>query len=67
MKYELIRDAVMGIIESADEILKKDNKTEIENGQLIAYAESLCIIQDAFRGYDLAKIGLDFDVDEKYL
>ncbi len=67
MKHELIHDAVMGIMESADEILEKANKTDFDNGQLTAYAEALCILQDAFRGYDLAKIGLDFDVDEKYL
>ncbi len=67
MKYDLIRDAVMGIIESADELLEKGSRTELENGQLLAYAEALCIIQDAFRGYDLAEIGLAFDVDEKYL
>ena len=35
--------------------------------QLMAYAESLCIIQDALSGYDLKKYGLDFDVDAKYL
>lgn len=67
MNKDLIREAVEGIIEAADELLEKENRDLMDQGQLIAYAESLCIIRDAFAGYDLAEIGLDFDIDEKYL
>lgn len=67
MNENLIREAVEGIIEAADELLEKENRDLMDQGQLIAYAESLCIIRDAFAGHDLAEIGLNFDIDEKYL
>ena len=67
MNENLMREIVENIIESADELLGKENRDLVEQGQLIAYAESLSIIRDAYSGYDLADIGLDFDIDEKYL
>ncbi len=69
MNENHIQEIVENIIESADELLEKgkNNLDPVEMGQLIAYAESLCIIRDAVSGYDLAKIGLDFDIDGKYL
>lgn len=42
-------------------------RTKVEYGELLAYAESLSIIKDACSGYDLAELGLDFDIDLKYL
>ena len=62
-----MKEIVEGLVEAADEIAAKDDKDLFESGQLIAYAEALSIIRDAHAGYDLAKIGLDFDIDAKYL
>ncbi len=67
MKNHLLKDIVNSIIDAANELHKKENRNLLEQGELIAYAETLCIIQDAFSGYDLAEFGLDFDVDDKYL
>lgn len=67
MNENLMLEIVGGIMEAADELLAVVNRNDVENGQLMAYAESLCIIQDALSGYDLKKYGLDFDVDAKYL
>lgn len=65
----LIREIVENITEAADELRSKgrENLDHMEFGELLAYAESLCIIQDAFAGRDLAEIGLAFDVDKRYL
>ena len=67
MNEHLMREIAENIIEAADELLEKENRDLVEQGQLIAYAETLSIIQDALSGYDLAAFGLDFDVDAKYL
>ena len=64
-----IREIVESITECANELLSKgkENLDLVEQGQLLAYAETLCIIRDVFAGYDLAVISLDFDIDVKYL
>lgn len=67
MNENLTREIVEGIMEAADELLAMENRNEIQQGQLLAYAESLSIIRDALAGYDLASIGLDFDIDARYL
>lgn len=67
MNKNLMKEIVAGITDAADELLEKKERDLVEQGQLIAYAESLSIIQDACAGYDLAEIGLEFDIDEKYL
>lgn len=69
MNENHIQEIVENIIEAADELLNKgrDNLDLMDLGQLLAYTESLCIIRDAIAGYDLASVGLDFDIDEKYL
>lgn len=67
MSENLMKEIVEGIIGAADELLEQKERDLVEQGQLIAYAESLCIIRDAYAGHDLAKIGLDFDIDAKYL
>lgn len=69
MNVNILKEAVEGIVESADELLNKgkDQLDLVEKGQLIAYAEALSIIRDAYAGNDLSKIGLDFDIDRKYL
>lgn len=67
MNENLTREIVEGIMEAADELLAVENRNEIQQGQLLAYAESLSIIRDALAGYNLASIGLDFDIDVRYL
>lgn len=67
MNKNNIREIVEGIVDAADELLEKTERDLVEQGQLIAYAESLSIIRDACAGYDLKEIGLDFDVDARYL
>ena len=67
MNENLTRESVEGIMEAADELLAVENRNEIQQGQLLAYAESLSIIRDALAGYNLASIGLDFDIDARYL
>ena len=67
MNKNMIREIVEGIVDAADELIKKKDRDLVEQGELIAYAESLSIIQDAMAGYDLAEIGLDFDIDARYL
>lgn len=67
MNKNNIMQIVEDIIEAADELKSKKDLTEVEYGELIAYAEALSIIQDACAGYDLSEIGLDFDIDAKYL
>lgn len=63
----LMREIVENIIDAADELLERYDKDLLVQGQLIAYAETLSIIRDACAGYDLAEIGLDFDIDGRYL
>lgn len=67
MNKNNIREIVEGILDAADELLEKPDRDLVEDGRLIAYAESLSIIRDACAGYDLREIGLDFDIDAKYL
>ena len=67
MNKNLMREIVEGITGAADELLEKKDRDLVEQGQLIAYAEALSVIRDACAGYDLAGIGLDFDIDAKYL
>lgn len=69
MNNNHLKEIVENIKEAADELLEKGKESLnlVEKGQLIAYAESLCIIRDALAGYDLSVIALDFDIDEKYL
>jgi hypothetical protein len=67
MNKNNIREIVEGIVDAADELLEKPDRDLVEDGRLIAYAETLSIIRDACAGYDLREIGLDFDIDAKYL
>lgn len=69
MTENQLQEIVENIKEAADELIAKgrDKLDLVEKGQLIGYAEALTIIHDAVSGTDLKKIGLDFDIDEKYL
>lgn len=67
MNKNIMLEIVEGITDSADELLEKKDRSDMEQGQLLAYAEALSIIRDALAGNDLADIGLDFDIDSRYL
>lgn len=67
MNNNIMLEIVEGITDSADELLEKKDRSDMEQGQLLAYAEALSIIRDAWAGNDLADIGLDFDIDSRYL
>lgn len=62
-----IKEIVSCVKEEIEELKAMGTLSDMEYGQLLAYAETLSIIQSACAGYDLSEIGLDFDVDEKYL
>lgn len=63
----LVKEIVEGILEAADELHANKNRDLVQQGELIGYAESLCMIRDALAGHDLSEYGLDFDIDSKYL
>ena len=68
MSIHLVYEAVEGIREQADELLsRKETLDAYEQGLLFAYADSLGIIKGSFADYDAAELGLDFDIDQKYL
>ena len=66
MSNDRLHDIVAAIAEAADEIKKKTDADAQDYGQLLAYAECLSIIRDAYDG-DLSEIGLNFDIDKRYL
>ena len=67
MELDLIRDIVQGIVEELDGIKGKGERTDYDAGQTVAYAEALSIIQSTCGDDNLQKIGLDFDIDSRYL
>lgn len=67
MNKNLLFDVIYETKENADEILNSSEKSDYEQGQLLAYATVLSIIRDVLSGYDLKEYGLDFDIDKKYL
>nr|DAQ29831.1 MAG TPA: hypothetical protein [Caudoviricetes sp.] len=66
MSNDRLYDIVASIMEAADEIKAKSNADAQDYGQLLAYSECLSIIRDAYEG-DLSEIGLNFDIDKRYL
>lgn len=67
MELDLIRDIVQVIVEELDEIKGKGERTDYDAGQTVAYTEALSIIQSTCGDDNLQKIGLDFDIDSRYL
>ncbi len=67
MSLDMLSDVVSSIVEAADEVKNKHNKDVQDYGRLLGYAEALSIIRDACDQDDLEKIGLDFDIDKRYL
>lgn len=64
---ERMADIVAAVKEAADEVHAKGARGAQGYGQLLAYAETLSIIRDAVDPDDWAQIGLDFDIDARYL
>lgn len=67
MSLDMLKDAVAAIIAAADEVKQEGAKDHMAFGQLLAYAEALCILRDACDPTILTEIGLDFDIDARYL
>ncbi len=67
MTLDMLSDVVAEIVEAADEVRAKKDLDAQDYGRLLAYAEVLSIIRDTCDPADLEKIGLDFDIDERYL
>lgn len=67
MTEDRLGDIVAEIIDAADAVKEKAQQDAQDYGELLAYAEVLSILQDACDADDLAKIGLDFDIDKRYL
>jgi len=66
MSIELLREVIENIVEAADEVKREKDADDLNYGKLLAFAESLSIIRDLYDG-DLKDIGLDFDIDRRYL
>lgn len=67
MTLERLSDVVSAIVEAADEVKNKTKQNAQDYGRLLGYAEALSIIRDSCDADDLPDIGLDFDIDERYL
>lgn len=67
MTLDMLSDVVGEIVKAADEVKEKKGQDAQDYGRLLAYAEALSIIRDVCDPDDLGKIGLDFDIDERYL
>ena len=67
MTTNALSDVIAAIIEAADEIRGKSNQDSQDYGQLLAYAETLSIIRDACDPDNLTELGLDFDIDKRFL
>lgn len=67
MSLDMLSEVVTEIIEAADEVREQKEQDTQDYGRLLAYAEVLSIIRDACDADDLKAIGLDFDIDKRYL
>lgn len=67
MNKDLLIEVIENIKEIADDLKTEETQNDVQYGQLLAYAEVLSIIKDTHAGYDLKELGLDFDIDERYL
>lgn len=64
-----ISELVEFILDSADEIINDGDVTDIEKGQLLSFYSVLLAIKNDYGPVigDLSKIGLDFDLEKKFL
>ena len=62
----VLKDIVLDIVEQLDEI-KLDKKNPINDGQNLAYVDVLKTISTYADDDEKNEIGLNFDIDKKYL
>lgn len=67
MTTDKMIEIIENIKEVADRMKESKASDKVALGQVLAYAEVLTIIQEAYAGENLAEIGLDFDIDKRYL
>jgi hypothetical protein len=67
MNENIIMEIVEELKEAASGLKKLDKLNDIQYGELLGYAEALSIIKNCCYGYNLARLGLDFDIDKTYL
>lgn len=67
MTDNMLAEVIESIVESADEIRSQETRSEQDYGKLLAYAEALSAIRDACDSEKLKVVGLDFDIDKRYL
>ncbi len=67
MTNNMLSDVVASIVEAADEVRERTDLDAQDFGELLGYAEALSIIQDACDPDERKAIGLDFDIDKRYL
>lgn len=63
----LLKEAIEQILEQAEELNQIQQKSEIEQGQLLAYAEVITILHDTLPEADRTALEIDFDADKRYL
>lgn len=62
----IVQDTIVELKILADELRNKIRNQQ-EDGELIAYAEALSIIQSMIPEEDRSKYLIDFDIDKAYL
>ena len=64
-----LQEAVENMKEYADDLLSlgRENLDPVQTGQLIGIAEALQILRENMSRETRAAVGLDFDIDAKYL
>ena len=62
-----LKEIIENIVANSDEIKKQIETDLMDYGKLLAYAESLSIISEMCDEEELEEIGLDFDIDARYL
>lgn len=67
MNENMLKGIVEEIKNVADELRGKKTLNLVEQGELLGLAESLSIIQSEVDQTVLPAIGLDFDIDKRYL
>ncbi len=67
MTNDMLAEVVASILEAADEVRGKADRDAQDYGRLLGYAEALSIIRDACDPDIYDQIGLNFDIDARYL
>lgn len=67
MNEIILKDIVEEIKNVADELKGKKTLNLVEQGELLGLAEALSIIQSEIDKTAHSAVGLDFDIDKRYL